>query len=278
MIAQSFSYYKPATFKEAIDIFGQLQSEGKKPLYYAGGTEIISMTRKELLRPDALIDIKEIAECRELYEDGDYICYGSALPLTKVIEAPYFPLLSKVARTVADHTVRNRLTLGGNICGRLPYREAVLPFLLSDSLAVIGSKDGIRTESIATAYDKRFLLTEGDLLLQLKVDKQSAALPYHSIRKERNGSVDYPLLHAAAMYTDSGLKLAVSGLCAFPFRAELIEEALKGSILNTVQNKLNELLPSSIKQDHLASAEYRGALFNLALSELVSKKGGTVNA
>lgn len=48
---------------EAVDIYTRLCSEGKQPLYYGGGTEIISMARTHNIYTDAVIDIKGIPEC-----------------------------------------------------------------------------------------------------------------------------------------------------------------------------------------------------------------------
>jgi CO/xanthine dehydrogenase FAD-binding subunit len=78
-----------------------------------------------------VIDIKEISECRSAARQGEQVVLGAALSLNEVVDSKLFPLLSATCRRIADHTVRNRLTLGGNICGRLPYREAGLPLLVA---------------------------------------------------------------------------------------------------------------------------------------------------
>ncbi len=52
-------------------------------------------------------------------------------------------------------TVRNRLSLGGNICGRLFYREAILPLLVSEAVMLVGSQNGIRRVPILNFFDKK---------------------------------------------------------------------------------------------------------------------------
>jgi CO/xanthine dehydrogenase FAD-binding subunit len=66
MISFDFEYYRPTTIEEAVHVFQQADSNGKEPLYYSGGTEIISMARLNQLRTGAVIDIKGIPECNVL--------------------------------------------------------------------------------------------------------------------------------------------------------------------------------------------------------------------
>lgn len=45
--------------------------------------------------------------------------FGAGVTLTELEDKNLFPLLSKSASEVADHTARNKITLGGNICGHI---------------------------------------------------------------------------------------------------------------------------------------------------------------
>ena len=93
MIPYDFDYFLPDTWQEAVDIFHSLKAEGKNPLYYGGGTEIISMARVGSIRPDAVIDI---IPC-------DFIVNG--IVERKIIEKPYetfFFTLSEKGEEVAE--------------------------------------------------------------------------------------------------------------------------------------------------------------------------------
>ncbi|MBH0334905.1 xanthine dehydrogenase, partial [Bacillus thuringiensis] len=133
MIPFDFEYYRPNSITEALQLYSKLYQEGKTPIYYNGGTEIITLGRLGNLSLKSVIDIKEIPECNVLGRYQRYVFLGSALTLTHVSDSNVFPLLSKTASRVADRTARNKITLGGNIAGEICYREAVLPFLLADS-------------------------------------------------------------------------------------------------------------------------------------------------
>src|SRR4051812_47722981 len=142
MLPFAFDYYKPATLKEAVDLYQYLDQHGKQPMFFSGGTELITLGRIDLAYTEAVIDIKDIPECNVMQVSGEHLLLGSTLSLTKIEEANLFPLLTKTASQVADHTARGKISLGGNICARIFYREAVLPFLLSDSQVLIVGPEG----------------------------------------------------------------------------------------------------------------------------------------
>jgi CO/xanthine dehydrogenase FAD-binding subunit len=133
MIAFDFDYYLPDTLQEATSLYLSLQSAGKKPLYYGGGTEIISMARLDSIQPGAVIHIKKIPELREIGLNGTRIIFGAALTLDEVARSGLFPLLGLAAGRIADHTIQLKLTLGGNLAGTIIYHETMLPLLLADA-------------------------------------------------------------------------------------------------------------------------------------------------
>lgn len=276
MISFNFKYLRPNSIMEAVEAYSQLAQEGKKVLYYNGGTEIVTFARKQVISVDAVIDIKGIEECRAFHQDGDKYVYGAALPLNQIIEDGGFPLFDSVLKTIADHTVRNRLSLGGNICGRLPYREALLPLLLTDAEFVIAGEGGIRTVNCSSVFDKRLKIKNEEFLVQVLVNKRYSDLDYCNIRRVKQGDVDYPILHVA-MIRDKGLKAAFSGVCAFPFRSDEIDQILNSKFGK--EEKISEVikhLPSKIRDDQWASGGYRQMLLEKAIGEAISTLGGAI--
>lgn len=276
MISFDFRYYHPSSLNEAIDTFKKCTSAGMDPIYYAGGTEIITFARKNELFTHAVIDIKGIPECRELEYQNDLLVFGAGLTLTQIIEAGPFPLLSASCRHVADHTNRNKITLGGNICGRINYREALLPFLLTDSRVVTIGKGGLREADIHDIYNQEVKLDQGEFLVQLAVERQDTRLPFVSIKRTKQEKVDYPLVSLAAIKKDGSLRFAFSGVCTFPFRSKQMEEALNNQSLS-IDERVNyalTFLPDTILDDILGSREYRAfVLQDLLIETLAAFEG-----
>jgi len=278
MIPFDFDYYLPNTVEEAVELFQNLDTEGKNPLYYAGGTEIVSLCRRQLIKPAALIDIKGIEETLVLKKEGGKIIVGANLTLNTFGDQNDYPLLSRVVRSIADRTVRNRLTLGGNICGRLPYREALMPFLLNDAELSIAGPDGRRTEKLSSLFDKRLRLEKAELLLQLSIDENQVELPHWSRRREKHGPIDYPLCHLVALKTnDDQIRLSASGLCAFPFRSIDLENHLndRSVALKKRVKEAVKILPGKIRDDDRGSAAYRKTVFEFDLEKMLSEMEGS---
>jgi CO/xanthine dehydrogenase FAD-binding subunit len=276
MIPFDFQYYRPDTIEEATMTFKDLDAKKLSPIYYGGGTEIITQARKQVLSTGAVIDIKNISECKMHEESDGLLIFGAALTLTEIIEKNLFPFFSKVCRPIADHTVRNKLTLGGNICGKLPYREAILPLLVVDSKVVLAGPEGIREVPITKAFDKRLLLKKGEFFVQIKVPKDVVSLPYFNRRREKHTSVDYPIINIAAVKSESKFKMAFSGVSALPFRSQEVEDFINKKELppeERVSNAINKL-PLPIKRDQWASSEYRKALLEKSMNEMIADLEG----
>ncbi len=259
MISYDFEYYKPTSVTEATQLYQSLQSQGKKPTYFCGGTEVITLGRVNRIVTGAVIDIKGILDCHVLKLEQNQLITGVASTLTKLNEVNYFPLLSKTIIEIADHTARNKITLGGNICGNIFYREAVLPLLLTDSQVVIASLDGVKTSLIHDVFDQKFHLDDGEFLLQVKTNERYLQMPYVSVKKRRQWDIGYPLITVAAIKCDHEIRVAFSGVCSFPFRSEQIEKKLNHPHLSR-QSKIEQAIngiPSTILDDVHGSAEYR---------------------
>lgn len=259
MISFNFEYYKPETAPEAVETFLRLTGEGKNPMYYGGGTEIISMARVHNLTLGAVVDIKGIPECNVLEFNNGHLIIGAAVPLTEISESKLFPLLGKSGGRVADHTIQRKITLGGNLAGTIIYRETSLPLLLCDSQVVIAGPQGIRQAAFSEVFHQRLNLQPAEFLLQTVTDREYVELPYIHVKKTKQDKIDYPLLTVVAIVKDGHIRLAFSGLIAYPFRSRAVEDALNDRSLpiNQRLDRVIACLPGTPLTDILGSAEYR---------------------
>jgi CO/xanthine dehydrogenase FAD-binding subunit len=170
VIPFDFSYARPETAREAVTLWRECRDEGKRPVYCSGGTEIITLCREMKIKPDLVIDIKAIAACH-VFEQHPAVTYGAALSLNTIATQSASGLVARSFSAIGDHTVRNQVTLGGNIMGQLPFREALLPFLvLGGKAKVIGEKG---TKEIALfPYHKRVSLKPGELVTSFSLDPE----------------------------------------------------------------------------------------------------------
>ncbi|WP_026694015.1 FAD binding domain-containing protein [Peribacillus kribbensis] len=272
MIPVDFDYYKPESIEEAARLHEQLDRQKMLPLYYSGGTEIITLLRLDLIQTKAVIDIKAIHECREHILGEDYLVLGSSLTLTQIEERNAFPLLTSVSKEIADHTARNKITLGGNICGEIFYREAVLPLLLTDSLFVIGGPQGVKILPAHEAFQQTMQLGRGEFLIQTLTRKDFLGMPYMSVKIRQQWETGYPLVTIAALKAKGEIRAAFSGLCSFPFRSKRMEDELnrKDGTLDVRMDRALRHIPAPVLNDIEGSAEYRLFVLKNTLTDILT--------
>lgn len=279
MIAHDLIYCRPDTLQEATDAFSQLQSEGKTALYYAGGSEIITLCRTGSIQPDAVIDIKRIPECMALSIDERALHIGSACTLSQISTSKLFPLLGLSCGRIADHTNQCRITLGGNLCGSIIYRETSLPLLLADASATLLGPQGERTVPFRSVFDGRIRLRPSELIVAIHLPVWALSARYFHIKKTANEKIDYPLVSVAALCNGDRLRVGFSGICSYPFRSELIEAVLNDRT-KSCQDRVElaaALLPEPARTDVEGSGEYRLFVWKNTLQTLLEEwENGTV--
>jgi len=275
MISFDFDFYKPATIKEAVDLFNHFSSTGKNAMYYSGGTEFISRARRNEIAVDVVIDLKGIPECCSVENENDEIVIGSAVSLTKIAEEQIFPLLGDVCKEIATRTERNKITIGGNIASNLPYKEGLLALLVADSDFLIASPEGIGRRNIHDVYDTELNLGQGEFIVQVVTKKVKPKYPHFNFRRTTQSRVNYPVLSVASLLEEGKIRVAFSGLCTFPFRSLQMEKVLNDFDIPLKEriNKIVHLVPSYVVDDLLATEKYRLFVLEKALEEIIDEAG-----
>ncbi len=117
MSLPEFKLLRPRTVAEAVDLLGthaELQ-------IVAGGTDLIPSLKQRLFTPAYVLDIRRIAELRDIRKiPGQGTEIGALTTLTEIERSDHirceYPVLHEAAKTVASPILRNMGTLGGNIC------------------------------------------------------------------------------------------------------------------------------------------------------------------
>ena len=160
MLLREVAYAKPSSLAEALEILAA--DDGARAL--AGGQTLINVMKARAASPDMLVDLNGLEELRgiELAGDGT-LTIGAMTTYSELMasaEAKARPILGEVCATIADVQVRNRGTIGGNVCSNDPTNH--LPPLM----VAVGAR-----MTIAGAGGER----EGDLLSYLLFDGEYAS-------------------------------------------------------------------------------------------------------
>ena len=129
MLLREVGYARPGSLGEAIELLAA--DDGARAL--AGGQTLINVMKARAGSPDALIDLSALEELKgiELGPDGT-LEIGAMTTYTELVEsseARARPIIGEVCAQIADVQVRNRGTIGGNLCTSDPTNH--LPPLMT---------------------------------------------------------------------------------------------------------------------------------------------------
>ena len=269
MLLREVEYARPATVDEAIELLSE--HEGARPL--AGGQTLVNVMKQRAAAPDVLVDLADLAELRTIsfgaagrLEIGAMVTLAQLLGSSEVEVAR--PILAEVASTIADVQVRNRGTIGGNICVNDPTNH-LPPLLVALGAAMtIRSAGGERT----IPADEFFLgvymtaVGEGELLTRISVPPRSGGVGdgFAGVTVGTHGTY---IVSAAATVGGDGSRVAFGCVDAVPMRATAMENRLAAGDLSEASVRaaaagLGATLdpPSDVH----ASADYRRHLAEVA--------------
>jgi carbon-monoxide dehydrogenase medium subunit len=110
-----------------------------------GGTDLFPGLREGLYRPRLVIDIKGLPGMTDIvFEEDGGLALGAAVTMNALVADPVvqrlYPLLAQAAGTVASYQLRNRATIGGNLCNASPCADtSPVTLVLEAEFALTGS-------------------------------------------------------------------------------------------------------------------------------------------
>ena len=171
MLLREVEYARPGSVDEAIRLLAS--NEGARAL--AGGQTLVNVMKARAASPDVLVDLNRLDDLRAISVSGDTLQLGAMATYTQIMDSSEVevsrPILAEVAAQIADVQVRNRGTIGGNVCSNDPTNH--LPPLL----VAVGASMTIRSEAgERTVPAEEFFLGvymtvvgEGELLTSVSV-------------------------------------------------------------------------------------------------------------
>ena len=251
MLLAAVEYARPSTIEDAVRLLSA--HDGARAL--AGGQTLTNVMKARAAAPDVLVDLNSLEELRTISRAGDgALELGAMATLSQVIlsseVADARPILGNVASQIADVQVRNRGTVGGNICSNDPTNH--LPPLVAalGATMTIRGVDGERTVTSEEFFLGVYMTAvgPGELLMKITIPAADGAGDgFASIPIGRDGTC---IVNAAASVADGQARIGLGCVAATPVvlssapEEGAVREAVRGAGLDP---------PSDVH----ASAEYR---------------------
>ena len=118
----------------------------------AGGTDLLVSMEHFGLDPDLLVDAKGIESLSGISRSGNRVRIGSFTTVTELLHSKLIagaaPLLREAAAAFAADQIRNRSTIGGNLCNGSPAGDLIPPLYALEAKLKLESSGGSRTLNI----------------------------------------------------------------------------------------------------------------------------------
>ena len=263
MLLREVSYARPATVDEAVSLLSE--HDGARAL--AGGQTLVNVMKQRAASPDVLVDLAGLDELRTIAVSGATLEIGSMATLSALIRSSEVevtrPILAEVAATVADVQVRNRGTLGGNICVNDPTNHFPPLLVALDASMTVAGVDGERVVPAEEFFVGVFETTvrEGELLTRITVPAAGKGTG-DGMSGVTLGAHGTYIANAAASIVDDTWRIALGCVGAVPVRATAVESALAAEVDETGVRAAVDGLGATLDppSDVHASADYRRSL------------------
>jgi carbon-monoxide dehydrogenase medium subunit len=141
-----FDYLRAGTYDEVVAL---LQRHGPQARLMMGGTDLFVQMRHRAAHPQVVVDVKHLPGMRDIaYDHTVGLTVGAAATMNQVAGQPqvqtHYPLLAEAAGSVASYGIRNRATIGGNLCNASPCADTTAAILALEGRVVLQGPGGPR--------------------------------------------------------------------------------------------------------------------------------------
>src|ERR671912_2461844 len=191
MLLREVEYARPSSVDEAVRLLAS--NEGARAL--AGGQTIVNVMKARAASPDVLVDLNRLEELRSISVTGETLHVGAMATYTQIMASSEVevsrPVLAEVSAQIADVQVRNRGTIGGNICSNDPTNHLPPLLVALDASMSVRGADGERSVPALDFFLGVYMTAvgEGELLTAVSVPAAAnAADGFASVTVGRDGT------------------------------------------------------------------------------------------
>jgi carbon-monoxide dehydrogenase medium subunit len=205
----SFTFLQPAAVEDAVKAL----ADGARAL--AGGTDLLVQSRSGRIDPAGVVDLKRIPRAVGVRQEAGGFVIGAATP-ARALDAHEalrraWPGVVEAANLIGSIQVRNRASLGGNLCNASPAADSVPALIAAGARCVIAGPQGERelpVEAIPTGPGVN-ALGPGEFVLEIVLPPRPARASDAYLRAIPRTEMDIAVAGAGVC-----LALDASGACS----------------------------------------------------------------
>lgn len=239
MIPARFNYHKASTVQEAIQLSQELGEEAK---YMSGGHSLLPMMKLRFATPEHIIDISKIQNLSYVKEEDGMLKIGGLTTQAEIEHSPiiknHYHIFTDAAKLIADPSVRNVGTIGGNIAHGDAANDQPSLMLAMGATVIAEGPEGRRSIPIEDFFHGFYMtaLEPSDILVEIQIPQATERSGGAYTKMERKvgdyataGVAVHLELDEAGMCTKAGV--ALTNVSAVPLKLERATELLEGKFI-----------------------------------------------
>ncbi len=286
MVMQTISSYRFASLEETITQLSQADCQ-----IMAGGTDLMVQHKSPMGAPakfdKPLVFIDHLKELKPIYQINQDLHIGACCSYTDMLEHSLIPnILKKAIREIAAPAIRNRGTIGGNICNASPAGDTLPLLYLYDAKIRLRSVKGERVVEIDDFIQgpRRVSRLNHEIVTEIILpdlqEEDRTSFVFEKVANRRADAIA-KVSFAGSMRVDEGqigdARFAFGAVGPTIVRSKDIEQQLageafplKGKVMDAVVADFDRLIKPI--DDHRSTAVYRKTVaLNLLRDFLVTR-------
>lgn len=282
MYMPDFDYHAPKTLTEACVLLDEL---GEKAIVLGGGSDLLHKMKNGHLTPEHVVSLKHMTHLREIrHEEGRGTVIGALVTpngvYTSLLLQERYLSLPMAAHEMGNPQVRNRGTVGGNICNASPLAD--LPPLLialnaSVRVAEYAGERVVPLEDFICGPGKTLIKRDEILAEVIIPDQATTGSTYIKFGLRKSGALAVVGVAVAVTVQDGVLldaRIVMGAVAPVPMRAKDAEAMLKGQVItDALLEKAADSAAAECKPitDLRGSAEYRREMIRVLTRRALRK-------
>lgn len=275
-----FDYFAPDSLPSALKL---IKAHGDRANVLAGGTDLLVWMKKRTTSPTAIVDINRIRELSFIEMRDDHLHIGALTRLNVIKESSVVqqkaPLLAEAIGFLASYPIRNRATIGGNLCSASPAADTAPPLLALNASVILESPEGKRKVALSEFFTGpgQTIRRHDEVLRELKIPCREGRSAFLKLGRRKGFTLSIASAAAFGVIRDGkfeDIAVAVGAVAPIPIRSQKIREVLKGSQVSIEGiEKASKLIQDEVNPitDVRASAAYRREMVSLLTKRVLKK-------
>jgi len=280
-----FEYFAPGSLSNIVAL---LQEYGEGAALLAGGTDLLSNIKRLSRSPNVIVDLSRVPALSFIEIKKDALHIGAATVLNEIKKSPVVqeraPVLAEAIGVLASNPIRNRATIGGNLCNASPAADTAPPLLALDASLTLLGPDSERTVAISEFFrDPGQTVRRADeIVKEIIIPFKKGRSTFLKLGRRKGFTLSIASVAAFGVITDGrfeDLRVALGAVAPTPVRCRKVEEALRGvaakeegiekaaRLVNEEVNPITDVRASAAYRKEMSYVLTKRALKKIAMGE-----------